>query len=181
MMGKKPKRGEIEEKVLDVDASMQGNLVFKDAVNLKINGSFEGSLTTKGTLTVGDTAEINGDIIGENIIIAGKVSGDIIADKSLKLTSPARVIGNIETPNLIIDEGALLHGTCRMIFDEAELKNISKKNILSAEEAARYLEVDPSLVIEWAASGKLQGRKDGNTWRFDKAAIDEWVKTEKIR
>ena len=36
------------QKVLDVDASLQGNLVFKDAVNLQINGSFEGKLETKG-------------------------------------------------------------------------------------------------------------------------------------
>ena len=38
-------------KVLDVDASLQGNLVFKDAVNLHINGNFEGRLETKGDLT----------------------------------------------------------------------------------------------------------------------------------
>ena len=43
-------------KILDVDASMQGTLSFKDPVNLRINGRFEGRLITKGTLTIGDRA-----------------------------------------------------------------------------------------------------------------------------
>jgi cytoskeletal protein CcmA (bactofilin family) len=79
MIGKKQRRPEAEEKILDVNASMQGNMIFKDPVNLKINGTFEGTLTTKGNLTIGESAEVKADIIGENIVIAGKVTGDIIA------------------------------------------------------------------------------------------------------
>lgn len=184
MFGKKSRRPEMEEKILDVDASIQGNVVFKDPVNLKINGKFEGNLTTKGNLTIGDKAEINADIIGENIVISGRVFGDIIAEKSLKLMPPAKVIGNIRTPSLVIGEGALLQGDCQMIFDENELTNlkaISKKNSLTLEEVARYLEVEPSLIMEWANSGRLQARKENNTWKFDKTAVDEWIKSEKIR
>ena len=45
---------EPKEKILDVDASMQGTLSFKDPVNLRINGKFEGKLQTKGSLTIGE-------------------------------------------------------------------------------------------------------------------------------
>ncbi len=41
-----------QKKILDVDASMQGSLTFRDPVNLRIHGKFEGSLDTKGQLTV---------------------------------------------------------------------------------------------------------------------------------
>lgn len=184
MIGKKPRRGELEEKILDVDASIQGNVIFKDPVNLKINGKFEGTLTTKGNLTIGESAEITADIIGENIIIAGKVSGDIIAEKSLQLISPAKLIGNIKTPSLVINEGALLNGSCQMVFDEAEVARMqaaAKKNFLTTEEVARYLEVEPSLIMEWANAGKLRGRKDNGTWRFERTVVEELVKSEKIR
>jgi len=184
MIGKKSKRSDLEEKILDVDASIQGNVVFKDPVNLKINGKFEGSLTTKGNLMVGETAEINADIVGENIIIAGNVMGDIIAEKSLKLIAPARLIGDIRTPSLVVSEGAVLNGDCQMIFDEAEISRLetkTKRNLLSADEVARYLEIEPSLVMQWADSGKLRGKKENGAWRFERTVIDDWVKNEKIK
>lgn len=184
MIGKKTRRPEEEEKILDVNASMQGNMIFKDPVNLKINGTFEGSLTTKGNLTIGESAEVNADIIGENIVIAGSVTGDIIAEMSLTLISPARVVGDIRAPSLTINEGAVLHGTCHMIFDEAELTKLgakNKKGVMSAEEVARYLEVEVNSVVMWADTGKLRGRRESGGWKFDRSAVDEWVKNEKIK
>jgi excisionase family DNA binding protein len=184
MIGKKVKKVEVEEKILDVNASMQGNMVFKDPVNLKINGTFEGSLTTKGNLTIGESAEVNADIIGENIVIAGKVTGDIIAERSLRLVAPARVIGDVRSPSLMVDEGAILHGACQMIFDEAQISALNAKNkkgVMSAEEVARYLEVDINAVNSWADSGKLRGKKENGAWRFERTVVDEWVKAEKIR
>jgi len=186
MIGKRSKKSSmVQEKILDVDASMQGSLVFRDPVNLKISGKFEGSLTTKGSLTVGENAEVNADIIGEAIVIAGTVTGDIIAETTLKLVAPARVIGNIKTAILTIEQGSIFHGTCQMIFDEAELlgskqKN-KKKDILSADEVARYLEVEQSSVIDWASSGRLPGKNENGFWRFDKSIIDEWIRGEKTR
>jgi len=85
MIGKRGKKQQaVEEKVLDIDASIQGNVVFKDPVNLKINGKFEGGLTTKGNLTIGSSADVKADIVGESIIVAGKVVGDIIAQKETR-------------------------------------------------------------------------------------------------
>ena len=50
-MAKKDRPEDREDKILDVDARMQGTVVFKDPVNLRINGSFEGKLDTRGNLT----------------------------------------------------------------------------------------------------------------------------------
>ncbi len=58
-----------KDKILDVDASMQGTLSFNDPVNLRINGKFEGKLNTKGILMVGERADIAADIFGEYITI----------------------------------------------------------------------------------------------------------------
>ena len=117
--------------------------------------------------------------MGENIVVAGEVNGDITALKSLKLVPPARVIGDIKTPALQVDNGAVLHGNCQMISREAE--SSKEASYLSTDEVARYLDVDTSLVVKWVNSGRLPGVKEANRWKFDRTKIDEWVANEKIK
>lgn len=179
MMGRKDKKHETE-KVLDVDASMQGTLIFKDPVNLRINGRFEGTLNTKGSLFIGEHAVVNADVTGDSIVVAGKVNGNINALKELKLISPACVVGDIKAPLLSVAEGAVLEGNSRMLSKPKEAAH-SGQNMMTPEELAKYLEVDAALVFEWANSGKLPGTRDGSSWRFDRMKVDQWVATEKIR
>ena len=162
-------RKKLEEKILDVDAEMQGTLSFKEAVNLRINGKFQGTLETRGNLTVGQTAIVSADIIGDNIIVAGRVRGKIIAKERLTLLPTAIVEGDIYPAKLNIAEGAILEGSCLMLHD-----------FLNAQELARYLEVDLNSILEWANSGKVPGLKEGNDWKFERKAIDSWVAAGKI-
>lgn len=180
MMGKKDKRHEAE-KILDVDASMQGSLSFKDPVNLRINGKFEGILNTKGNLMVGEHASVNADITGESIIVAGKVNGNITALKELKLISPSCVVGDIATPLLSIAEGAVFEGNCKMLAHSKTGDSHTSASLMSAEELAKYLEVEIGVISEWVNSGKLPGMKEGDSWRFDRNRIDEWVAQGKIK
>jgi excisionase family DNA binding protein len=159
----------MEEKILDVDASMQGTLSFKDPVNLRINGKFEGSLVTKGNLTIGQTAIVLADINGDNIIIGGKVKGKITARERLTLLPSAIVEGDVFPAKLNVAEGAILEGNCSMLRDS-----------MNTEELAKYLEVDLNSVMEWANSGKMPAAKEGDQWRFDRKAIDNWVASGKI-
>jgi len=157
-----------EEKILDVDAAMQGTLSFKDPVNLRINGKFEGNLETRGNLTIGQTASVSANIVGDNIIIGGKIKGRITAKERLTLLPSAVVEGDIYTTRLNVAEGAVLEGKCSMLND-----------YLNSEELARYLEVDLNSILEWANSGKMPGRKEGNNWRFERKEIDSWVASGK--
>lgn len=178
-MGNKVRKHE-GEKVLDVDASMQGSLVFKDPVNLKINGRFEGTLNTKGSLMIGEHAVVNADITGDTVVIAGKVNGNIHALKELKLIAPGCVVGDIRSPLLSVAEGAVFEGNCKML-SKSRSESAPRLNSMTTEELAKYLEVDTSLVAEWVNSGKLPATKDGEEWRFDRMKVDEWVASEKIR
>ena len=165
------------EKVLDVDASMQGTLIFKDSVNLRINGTFEGILNTKGSLMIGERAVVNADITGESIVIAGKVTGNVTALKELKLISPARVIGDIRSPLLSIAEGVIFDGTSRMLSKADDIAD----NAMTPDDLAKYLEIETNLVYEWASSGRLPGTKDGDAWKFERTKIDDWIAQGKIR
>ncbi|MDD4900035.1 MAG: polymer-forming cytoskeletal protein [Candidatus Omnitrophica bacterium] len=162
-------RKKMEEKILDVDAAMHGNLSFKDPVNLRINGKFEGNLDTKGNLTIASTANVVADVVGDNIIIGGRVRGRITAKERLTLLPSAIVEGELFPAKLNIAEGALFEGRCSMLAD-----------FLNADELARYLEVDLNSIMEWAASGKVPGEKEGERWKFDRKTIDSWIASGKV-
>jgi len=153
-----------DDKILDVNAAMQGSLVFSDPVNLRINGKFEGSLNTRGKLTVGQAAEIRADIIGENVTIAGSIKGNIKATEVVKLLSTAQVIGNIEVPRISIEQGAIFNGKCRT----AEAR-------ISLEELSDYLSVEEKKIIEWVEGGKIPVEKEGNKLLFDRREVESWV------
>ncbi len=163
-------QNEDHEKVIEINAKMQGTLSFKDPVNLKINGKFEGTLETRGTLTVGQTANVSAHINGENIVIAGKVKGDILARKMLVLMPTAVLNGNIQTPKLNVVEGAIFQGKCQMMDEFLEL-----------DELARYLEIEQNSIIELANSGQIPAKKEGNAWKFERSRIDEWAASTKIK
>ena len=163
------------EKWLEVDASMTGTLTFKDPVNLQINGRFEGTLDTKGNLSIGEKASIKATIQGESITIGGTVSGQITATSRVELLSSAKVTGKISSPRVIMQDGAVLHGTLEM------LGGSSGSPWMSVEELARYLEVDASTVTQWAQGGRLPAQREGDQWRFDRSKVEEWLAHEKIK
>ena len=150
------KKEEFEEKILDVDASMQGTIAFKDPVNLRINGSFEGKLDTRGNLTIGENAKIRASIHGDRIVIAGKVKGDVTATQSLSLIAPASLEGNITTPRLSVTEGAILEGQVAMLgVKEGDAPEVN----LTLKDVAQYLEVEARVVEEWARERKIPGQE----------------------
>ena len=177
MLGKK--NDNHQPKVLDVDASLQGNLIFKDSVNLCINGNFEGKLETKGDLLIGEHALVKADIIGERITVAGNITGNVSALSEIRLTATARVVGNIQTPVFVMEKGSIFHGQSRMLETQATAPD-SRKIFLTADEVAHYLSVESGLISEWAENGKLPASREGKNWRFDKQRVDEWIANGRI-
>ena len=167
-------------KILDVEADFQGNLLFKDEVNLHINGHFEGKLETKGELLIGERAVVRANIIGERITIAGDVKGDIHALTEIHFVSTARVVGNITTPSFTMEKGSIFHGFSQMLDDKTTDRN-ARALFFTVDEVANYLSVEKSLISDWAESGKLQGVKDNSGWRFDKKKVDEWIANGRIK
>ena len=165
-----------QEKILDVTASMQGTITFKDPVNLRIQGTFDGTLKTKGQLTIGETANVKAEIEGDTITIAGKVNGKVIARELLNVTSTGECIGAIQTARLSVEEGGILHGHCEMVH-EAQTPSAWK---MSVEDAAQYLEVDVATITQWAMEGKIPAIGEEGTWKFDKAVLEQWVSQQKL-
>ena len=115
---KQPSRTDTPAKTIEINAEMHGSLSFKDAVDLKINGHFTGSLDVRGTLAVGSKANVEADINGDNVILAGQVKGNVSVTKLLTLLPTAVLIGNITAPKLNIVEGAIFQGNCQAFLHQ---------------------------------------------------------------
>jgi cytoskeletal protein CcmA (bactofilin family) len=105
------KRDEINA-FLGVNTSFEGKLSFRGAV--RIDGKFKGEIVTEGTLIIGETAHIESNIHVSRIIVSGEIHGNIAADKRIEIHAPGKVFGNIQAPTVIIEEGVLFDGNCRM-------------------------------------------------------------------
>ncbi len=91
---------------------VEGKLGFEGSV--QIDGHVKGEIDAKDTVVVGDKAVINAQILAGTVVVKGKVNGDVVARKRLELHAPARLVGNITTPSLVIHEGVVFEGNCSM-------------------------------------------------------------------
>ena len=114
---------------LGKDTEFEGRLSFSGAV--RIDGSFKGEVFSEGTLIVGETAKMESDIQAAHIIISGEVHGNITAEKRLEVHAPGRIIGNIQSPTITIDEGVVFEGNCRMEKHGEEAERDNKIAVLA--------------------------------------------------
>lgn len=92
---------------------VSGDAEFKGM--LRIDGRFTGRVRSeKGSLIVSSGGVVEANIEVASAKVNGTVKGDIIATGRIEFGRSARVYGNIQTPALVIEEGAIFEGTCRM-------------------------------------------------------------------
>jgi len=89
-----------------------GRLLFEGPTT--IEGEIEGEILVHGNLTIGENAVIKGKVSATSVVVRGKVTADIQADKKIELQPPAVVVGDLITQALIIADGAILEGHCAM-------------------------------------------------------------------
>ncbi len=107
----KSKSGELNG-FLDRGSSFKGELEFEDT--MRIDGKFNGKIHSKNELIVGESAHIEGDVHVGRIAISGTIVGKIIADQRVEIHRNGKVFSDIDTPALIIEEGAVFQGNCVM-------------------------------------------------------------------
>ncbi len=83
----------------------------------RIEGEVEGEIVGEEVI-VTETAVINARITAQSITIAGTVNGDITARQRIELMATARARGTLKTPNLVLHEGAMFDGDCKMPRDK---------------------------------------------------------------
>ncbi|MGD8228870.1 MAG: polymer-forming cytoskeletal protein [Desulfobacteraceae bacterium] len=94
------------------DTEFEGKLRFYGTI--RIDGQFRGEIIGEGTLIVGEGATIESDIHVSQIFNSGRIQGDVTADNKIEIRAPGKILGNIQAPSIVINEGATIEGNCQM-------------------------------------------------------------------
>ena len=83
-------------------------------LSVSVEGRFSGTIEAKGEVSVGSRGNIEGDIIAGGVYLAGHVVGTVTAHRLLQITATGGITGNVVAKKIMIAEGGVLDGTCRM-------------------------------------------------------------------
>jgi cytoskeletal protein CcmA (bactofilin family) len=104
------------ETIIGPSVKVEGN--FKGEGNVHVDGVVMGSLKTNHDLKVGTTAKIKAEVEAENLFLAGEIRGNVVVKGTTRLAPTAKILGNLETKILSVEEGAVINGKCTMIPEQ---------------------------------------------------------------
>lgn len=98
--------------ILGVGSKSEGKINCE--TDLRIDGHFNGEIQCGATVIIGEQGDIKSNIIANQVIVAGKVTGDIQAQDRLTILKNGQIDGNVHVTQLVIVEGGMLNGTSKM-------------------------------------------------------------------
>ena len=110
----------MENNVNEISRISAGTVIkgeISSPTDLRIDGTFQGKIYSKGKVTVGEKAVINGDIICQSVDFAGTMKGNFFVKDTLSLKSSCKVDGDLNTRRLQMELDANFNGNCRMITE----------------------------------------------------------------
>jgi len=102
--------------VIDQGCELEGRLTFSGT--LVLNGKFRGEIYSSDTLLVGESGQAEAEVQVGVAIVSGQVIGNIIARERVELRGSARIFGDIVTPVMVLEEGVVFDGRCKMKTEE---------------------------------------------------------------
>ncbi|HUR91095.1 MAG TPA: polymer-forming cytoskeletal protein [Gemmatimonadaceae bacterium] len=116
MPWRKPERPPVKEgehtTFIEEGSEIDGKFTFVGTV--VFNGRIRGEIASNDTLIIGEKGVVNANIRAGVVQIGGEVVGDVVASDRVELKEKCRVYGDVSAPVVIIAEGALFEGQCRM-------------------------------------------------------------------
>ena len=106
--------------LLSSDVEIKGSLKFQN--DLTIDGKIEGEISSPGILTVGENAEIRGEIKTKSVTVFGKVHGNITVEERCELKSHAVLQGDLKASRLVIEDGATFVGKSEVTPNRIAMK-----------------------------------------------------------
>jgi cytoskeletal protein CcmA (bactofilin family) len=88
--------------------------------SLRIDGRFEGQALLVDQLQIGPKGKVKATIIATSVVVEGIIVGNVSASRRVLLLATARVLGDIKTPELIIQDGVILEGRCTISHVQIE-------------------------------------------------------------
>ena len=93
---------------------------FSSKDSTRVDGTINGAVRIDGSLIIGQTGKITGNIKAQNVFLAGEVTGNIDAGAGkVEISDTGKIVGDITTRSIVIDENAVFQGNCSMTADKA--------------------------------------------------------------
>jgi cytoskeletal protein CcmA (bactofilin family) len=105
--------------ILGPGCLFEGNLTIPEGLT-RIDGEVIGNIKGNGSLIIGERGSVKGDLSVENVVVYGKVQGNIRA-RSLEIRASGRVDGDVQVQELMVEKGAIYNGKCSMGVGEYEV------------------------------------------------------------
>ena len=124
---------------LDTGSNVQGELRFE--ASFRVDGKFTGTVVSEGDLMVGEGGEVDGELRVGRVFVSGTVRGNISALRRVQVAAGGRVLADVATPSLVIEDGAFFEGRCAMTREERATAPEASLPKLVAKKAAAAGEV----------------------------------------
>jgi len=105
--------------ILGPGCLFEGNLTIPEGLT-RIDGEVIGNIKGNGSLIIGERGSVKGDLSVENVVVYGKVNGNIRA-RSLEIRASGRVDGDVQVQELMVEKGAMYNGKCSMGVEGSEV------------------------------------------------------------
>lgn len=96
------------------DVTIEGGTL-KATETIRVDGTYIGDIICQGSICVGETGQVKGNIEANNILVGGNVEGNLVSVNETHLTNTSTVVGDIQCGSFIVDEGATFEGHCKMV------------------------------------------------------------------
>lgn len=113
-----------ELNVIGQEAFVHGSMAVRGS--LRIEGEMEGNITDALEVVIGKNGRVRGNVSAERVEISGKVVGDVVCLQHLQILSCGSVVGNVRTPKLLVEDGAVLDGNCAMAESRNEQPTVAQ-------------------------------------------------------
>ena len=117
--------GQKVETLIGLETHFHGTISTKGM--LRVDGKIDGGINEAAEVIIGNEGQIKGDISALNIVVGGKVTGNLSASSTIELLPTAHVYGDIRTPQLLISEGAVFEGNCVMTTEREKIIEVEVK------------------------------------------------------
>ena len=136
--------------IIGMSAECNGDFTADGAI--RIDGTINGNVVVTDTVIVGASGCINGDIHAQKVVIGGEVYGNLDVPEKVELTSTARLIGDITTNGLVIDEQAIFQGRCDMNQDASKRPKPNRREMKEMQKEAKAAVSDALQGMETTSS-----------------------------
>ncbi|MBO4903674.1 MAG: polymer-forming cytoskeletal protein [Lachnospiraceae bacterium] len=147
---------------IGADTKIEGTLI--SGSSIRIEGSVVGGVCAEGTVVLAADGQIQGNVIAENIIVAGVVDGNLTIKDKTNIEPTGEVYGDINTARILIDEQSVFQGKCNMNVDRTKSrkgKNLLKENVHAKAPAKAENKTEEKKEPEEKKNTETKDEQDG--------------------